>query len=198
MNALQMMQMMTDIRIWALRVAMTVAAILAGGYVGRSETPIRGESELTAAQISESIRRYNPEFDPAIAEAYIRLADRYGVRGDIAICQAIVETGWFRYEGSAVKPEHHNYCGLGVVTNGVEGNGFDSVDQGVRAHLQHLYAYSCTRALPRREPLVDPRFAMVKRGSATTWEALGGHWAINAEYGELILGVYNRIKKSVL
>jgi len=190
--------MMTDIRIFALRVAMMVVAILAGGYDSCGETPIRGDSELTAAQISESIRRHNPDFDPAIAEAYIRLADRYGVRGDIAICQAIVETGWFRYEGSAVKPEHHNYCGLGVVANGVEGNGFDTVDQGVRAHLQHLFAYSCTRALPGREPLVDPRFAMVKRGSATTWEALGGCWAMNAEYGESILRVYNRIKESVL
>lgn len=192
------MQMMIDIRNMALRVAMTVAAILAGGYVGCGETPIRGESELTAAQMSEAIRRHNPEFDPAIAEAYIRLADRYGVRGDIAICQAIVETGWFRYEGSAVKPEHHNYCGLGVVSNGVEGHGFDTVDQGVRAHLQHLFAYSCTRALPGREPLVDPRFSMVKRGSAATWEALGGRWAMNAEYGESILSVYNRIKESVI
>ncbi len=161
-----------------------------------ADTPIRGESVLSADELSAYILSRNPDFDPAIAEAYINLSGRYGLRGDIAVCQAIVETGWFRYEGSAVEPEHHNYCGLGVVTNGEEGEGFATVEDGVRAHLQHLYAYSCTRQIPGREPLVDPRFSLVSRGCATTWEGLSGRWAMNDAYGATILRIYSQILDS--
>lgn len=159
----------------------------------RCETSIMGPCQLTAQEISEYILERNPGFDPAIAEAYITLSERYGIRGDIALCQAIVETGWFRYEGSAVSPDQYNYCGLGVVANGTEGVGFTTVQEGVKAHLQHLFAYCCTRELPRRERLVDPRFALVSRGCATSWEGLGGRWAMNPRYGSMILDVYSRI-----
>lgn len=179
-----------------LRITLMLAMLLGGLLPMRSQTPIRGESELTADVLIGYIQRRNPDFDPAIAEAYINLAPRYGIRGDIAICQAIVETGWFRYEGSAVRPEHHNYCGLGVVANGVEGEGFATVDEGVRAHLQHLFAYCSTRKLPRREKMVDPRFKMVARGCATSWEDLSGRWATNESYGALILRVYDQVRAS--
>ncbi len=161
-----------------------------------AQTPIHGKPELTAEEIASYIRERTPDFDPAIAEAYINLSNRYGIRGDIALCQAIVETGWFRYEGSAVKPHHHNYCGLGVVTNGVEGEGFATVEDGVRAHLQHLFAYSSVRSIPSREQLVDPRFKLVTRGCATTWEDLSGRWAMNDAYGELIMRIYQQIAAS--
>lgn len=162
-----------------------------------AQTSIHGKPELTADDIAAYICYRNPDFDPAIAEAYINLGNRYGIRGDIALCQAIVETGWFRYEGSAVQPHHHNYCGLGVVTNGVEGEGFATIEDGVRAHLQHLFAYSCVRGIPSREQLVDPRFNLVTRGCATTWEALSGRWAMNDAYGDLIMRIFNQIADSI-
>lgn len=179
-----------------LRVTLMLAMLLGCLAQMWGQTPIRGESELTVDEIVAYIQRRNPDFDPAIAEAYISLAARYGIRGDIAICQAIVETGWFRYEGSAVSAEQHNYCGLGVVSNGVEGAGFPTVDEGVKAHLQHLFAYCSTRDLPRREKMVDPRFRMVTRGCASSWEALSGRWAMNESYGALILRVYHQILES--
>ncbi len=157
---------------------------------------IEGKSELKASELTAYIQQRNPDFDPAIAEAYIKIGKKYGLRGDIALCQAIIETGWFRYQGSAVKPEHHNYCGLGVVKNGQTGAGFDTVEDGVRAHIQHLYAYCCNKDLPRKEKLVDPRFSLVKRGSAPKWKDLSGRWAQNPQYGKQILDLHARIKSS--
>lgn len=181
-----------------MKILMGLLALLLSATVTVSARgkSIEGKSELKASELSEYIVKRNPDFDPRIAEAYIKLGKKYGVRGDIALCQAILETGWFRYEGSAVRPEDHNYCGLGVVKNGQRGGSFDSVEDGVRAHIQHLYAYCCKKELPRRERVVDPRFGMVKRGCAPTWEALSGRWAKNEKYGKRILDIYAKIKAS--
>ena len=68
------------------------------------------------------VLRHNPDFDPQIAREFIRAGSRYGIRGDIAFCQAIVETGWFKYTGgTAVTADSHNYCGLGVTSKGRKG-----------------------------------------------------------------------------
>jgi len=162
----------------------------------RAETAIMGESEISADVMAAFVIERNPAFDPAIAHAFVEIGRRYGIRGDIALCQAILETGWFKFaDGTAVKPEQHNYCGLGVTRRGLEGASFESVEQGVAAMMQHLYAYSCKRPLPENETLVDPRFKMVTRGSAPTWEALSNRWAANPNYGASILDIYRRMSK---
>ena len=135
------------------------------------------------------MRRHNPKFDQAIAEAYIEVGRRYGLRGDVAFCQAIVETGWFRFGGgTAVKPDDHNYCGLGVVRTGRRGVRFATVDEGVTAHLQHLYAYAvpcggkCPICLKGRACRSSVR--RCRQGSASSWHDLSGRWAQNKRYGE--------------
>lgn len=172
-----------------------VICITAALPTAAREKSIEGKAELKADELTAYIKKHNPDFDPAIAKAYIKIGKKYGIRGDVALCQAILETGWFKYAGSAVKPEHYNYCGLGVVTNGKKGSSFKSMEDGVRAHIQHLYAYCCKKELPRRERLIDPRFSHVKRGCAPTWIELSGRWATNPKYGHRILDLHNRIKK---
>ena len=72
----------------------------------RAEVAIMGERVVDAARMAEFVSRHNPDFDPAIAEAFATVGDRYGIRGDIALCQAILETGWFRFGGgTAVSPD---------------------------------------------------------------------------------------------
>ena len=158
---------------------------------------ICGDVRVDAERMTAFVRRHNPKFDQAIAEACIEVGRRYGLRGDVAFCQAIVETGWFRFGGgTAVKPDDHNYCGLGVVRTGRRGVRFATVDEGVTAHLQHLYAYAVPCGgkmpdLPEGERLVDPRFGAVARGSASSWHDLSGRWAQNKRYGERILKIYS-------
>lgn len=157
---------------------------------------ILGASEIDAESICNFIWRHNPDFPKEIAEIYLTLGDVYGIRGDVAICQAIIETGWFKFaDGTAVTLDQNNYCGLGVTRRGVKGASFDTIDDGVRAHLQHLYAYASTKKLPNGEPLLDPRFGLVMRGLAHTWHDLSNRWAMNPNYGNQIADLYNRLVK---
>lgn len=155
---------------------------------------IMGEPQIDAAIICQFVSSQNPDFNPEIAEAYLRIGRIYGIRGDVALCQAIIETGWFRFiNGTAVRAEQHNYCGLGVTRKGLKGYAFVSVEEGVTAQLQHLYAYATCAPLPDGEVMVDPRFTMVKRGCASTWHDLNGRWAANNHYGTQILNVYKKL-----
>lgn len=158
--------------------------------------PIMGEPLIGADVMQRFVSRHNPDFDPAIAEAYITVGRRYGVRGDIALCQSILETGWFRFaDGTKVTPDQHNYCGLGVVKRGERGNAFDTIEDGVTAQIQHLYAYACTAPIPKGERLLDPRFKLVTRGIAPTWNDLTGRWAANDRYARSILKLYVQLHR---
>lgn len=157
-----------------------------------AKTPIFGKAEVEVDHMYAYVSRHNPDFDRKIAEAFYRVGERYGIRGDIALCQAIIETGWFRFDnGTAVKAKSHNYCGLGVKKRGDKGCSFSNVEEGVTAMIQHLYAYACAKQLPDGEKIVDPRFSFVNRGCAKTWEKLAGRWAMNPRYGKNILKIYD-------
>ena len=153
----------------------------------------------------------NPAFDVNIAKAFFKLAPKYRIDPMMTIAQSILETGWFKYAGSAVTADQHNYCGLGVTSNGVKGGTFDTIEDGVTAQLQHLYAYGCKDALPSGETVLDPRFSLVSRGVAPYWQQLAGRWACpgydtktyaspvdamaaNNTYGQKILTIKNSIE----
>lgn len=160
------------------------------------ENAIMGEPELTATELYNFVVEKNPDFTPDIAEAFINVGRKYGIRGDIALCQSIIETGWFKYTGgTAVTPDQHNYCGLGVTKMGLKGCAFPTVEQGVTAQIQHLYAYASTAPLPEGEELLDPRFKLVQRGVAPTWQGLSNRWAANSRYATQIITLFNQAKK---
>ena len=130
-----------------------------------------------------------------IVSYYYEEGEREGIRPDVALCQAFKETGFFRYGGDVV-PEQNNYCGLGTTGGGVRGLYFESPQIGVRAHIQHLLAYSSTRKPTL--PLVDPRYSIVRQkyGSQTlgTWQDLNGRWAVPGNYyGQEILSMFRAI-----
>lgn len=160
--------------------------------LSEAKTPIFGKAEIDVDYMYEYVCRHNPKFQREVAEAFYNVGERYGIRGDIALCQAIIETGWFRFDnGTAVQPNAHNYCGLGVKKRGDKGCKFRDIKEGVTAMMQHLYAYACSGNLPDGENMVDPRFTYVKRGCAPTWEKLAGRWAMNPRYGKNILQIYS-------
>lgn len=154
-------------------------------------TPIVGESQIDADHMYLFVAARNPDFPKEIAEAFFKIGRRYGIRGDIALCQAILETGWFRFTGgTAVTMSQNNFCGLGVTQLGVKGHSFPTIEQGVTAQIQHLYAYACSDPLPKGETLIDPRFSRVMRGIAPTWADLNRRWAANDHYADRIMGIY--------
>lgn len=128
-----------------------------------------------AANIEEFCQIF---YEEAIAE---------NIRPEVAFCQAMKETGFLRF-GHDVKPDQCNFAGLGATGNGVAGNSFASVREGIRAQIQHLKAYATTDNLINA--CVDSRFGYVKRGSAPYVEWLGKRenptgdgWATGANYG---------------
>lgn len=163
-----------------------------------SHMDIMGDSNISAKKMAEFVKVKNPNAQDIdkIAEAFIEIGNKYGVRGDIAFAQSILETGWFKFDGgTAVTPDQHNYGGLGVTSKGTKGNEFATVEEGVTAQIQHLFAYASKNELPAGEIIVDQRFDKVSpRGKAPHWEDLSMRWAMNENYGNHILSLYNQMK----
>lgn len=156
--------------------------------------PILGQSKIDENAITAFIQKQNPKFDENIAKAFIEIGNKYGVCGDIAICQSIIETHYFMFDdGTAVKPEQHNYAGIGVTQKGEVGNSFADTSDGVTAQMQHLFAYASKENLPNGEVKLDPRFDLVARGIAPNWEDLDDRWATGANYGEKIMSLYSQL-----
>jgi hypothetical protein len=172
-----------------------------------TDISICGQSILSAAQLQALMLKNNPDAPRELPALYLRIGAEYGIRGDIAFCQAAKETGWWKY-GGLVQPYQNNYCGLSATgqaatgledlrgadpsqvrfENGVHGAIFTTPEAGVEAHIQHLYAYTCREPLPAGKSLVDPRYILVTRGIAPLWSDLNGRWAVpGVGYGESIL-----------
>ena len=164
-----------------------------------SVTPVMGKSRLTGDQIASwfAKQKITPAISipiPELARIFVDEGNAQNVRGDIAFVQSILETGWFRYEGSMVKPTDNNFSGLGACDSCSRGNIFATPEEGVRAQIQHLWAYADPAADPTKtaRPLADKRFTYVRPyGKAPTWEAMGnGNWATGGGYTEKILALY--------
>ena len=121
----------------------------------------------------------------SLCQIYVEEAEAENINVDVAFCQAMLETGWLQYRG-AVKIESFNFAGIGAVDSNPTGAAkFKSAREGIRAQIQHLKAYA--NKLPLNNEQVDPRFLLVKRGSAPNVEDLGGKWASDVQYGNKIV-----------
>lgn len=138
----------------------------------------------SAQHLVDFMCRNNVRIDTGYANrlvrAYIRECRREGVNHDIAVCQMCLETGFLRFNGS-VSRYQNNFCGLGATDAYTAGDWFGSMEDGVRAHIQHLKAYASVE--PITPPHVDKRLAHVRRGTVTTIHDLTGRWAADPAYG---------------
>lgn len=163
---------------------------------------IEGTSAVTANNLAMYFKRKNGVYStfyknsdaPTIekfCQIYVEEAKAEGIKVEVAFMQAMVETGWLKFGGS-VQISQYNFAGIGALDGGVQGATFKTVREGVRAQIQHLKAYANEKSLNNTQ--VDPRFHLVKRGSAKYVEWLGqkenpnGYgWATAEEYGYKIL-----------
>ena len=167
-----------------------------GGY-----TRVMGKAVASVGQMRAYLKEKNPEVAQSVLDMvplYISEGEAEGVRGDVAFAQSCLETGNFTFTGSAVTVGQNNFCGMGVASNGVKGNSFDTPQLGIRAQVQHLKAYASKGEL--ENACVDPRFRYVVRGCAEYVEWLGQKenpdrkgWAAGKGYGGKILGILDRI-----
>ncbi len=173
---------------------------LAPKTVSPSDTSIFGTPMATQQQCVKYLLKNNPRPKiPVSAEEivsyYYEEAAREGIRPDVAFAQALKETGFFRY-GGTVTPDQNNYCGLGTTSATVKGTYFPNPKMGVRAHIQHLLAYTSTRR-PQTQ-VIDPRYDVVRRSyganTLSNWQDLNGRWAVPGRgYGQDILKMFRAI-----
>lgn len=130
------------------------------------------------------------------AQIFYEEATAEGVRAEVAFTQCMKETGFLKY-GRDVLPNQYNFAGIGA-TGAVHGASFSNVRMGIRAQIQHLKAYGSISPLTNQ--CVDPRFNLVKRGSAQYVEWLGikenpnGYgWATSKSYGHDIVSMVNSL-----
>lgn len=181
---------------------------------------IMGTSQTTVAQMVRYYNanasgydtfkaKYNGKYDGCLAKGgastinqfaqiFYEEATAEGVRAEVAFTQCMKETGFLKYGGD-VLPNQYNFAGIGA-TGAVHGASFSNVRMGIRAQIQHLKAYGSIS--PLTNPCVDPRFNLVKRGSAQYVEWLGikenpnGYgWATSKNYGHDIVSMVNVLLK---
>ena len=162
---------------------------------------IQGQAEATEEQMAAFIKRRNPSPKltcsvEEIVKSYYTEAGKEGIRPDVALCQALKETGFFAYGGD-VLPSQNNFCGLGAIGNKVKGAAFPTAQIGVRAHIQHLLAYTSTKR--PKEKIVDPRYELLIQnrpdlyGKIKNWTGLNGNWAVpGTTYGQDILNLWQQ------
>lgn len=134
-------------------------------------------------------------------EVYIQECAAFSKKIDpaVAFCQAMKETNFLKFTGD-VKINQYNFAGLGATGNSAKGASFRSIREGIRAHVQHLYAYAEPTANENNlgNACVDPRFNYVTKGSAMYVEWLGQKenpipgkgWATAEGYGNSIVNDY--------
>lgn len=168
--------------------------ILPKGY---KDITIKGKAQASKKQAAQLIAANNAYLPIGcsvgeIVDLYWEEAEREGIRPDMALSQALLETGYFNFGGS-VEPWQHNYCGLGTIGSGVQGAAFRTPREGVRAHIQHLLAYT-SHDLPKTK-LIDPRYdkahnLRLEKGLITKWSGLNWTWAMGGEYAEKIVNTH--------
>jgi hypothetical protein len=155
---------------------------------------ILGSGSVDSEKLAEFLLIVNPEvgepFARDFAKLYVEEAAAEGVNHDVAFSQMCLETGFLSF-GGLVKPDMNNFCGLGAIGPGQEGESFPSTQIGVRAQIQHLKAYATDE--PPKNALVDPRYRWVKYGSAPTIYGLAGSWAADKEYGRKIKNILDNL-----
>lgn len=182
------------------------------GYTISTKYYIMGTSNITVDQMVKIFTANNSNYDkftkvsgydgclaaggaPTITD-FCRIfkeeAEAEGVKVEVAFAQAMLETGYLKFGGD-VKPNQYNFAGLGATGNGVQGNVFGNVREGIRAQIQHLKCYASTDNL--NNPCVDQRWNVTLRGKAPTVEDLTGTWAASATYAQNILALIEKLKK---
>lgn len=132
-------------------------------------------------------------------QIYYDEATAEGVDPALAFTQAMKETGFLKFTGQ-VKIEQFNFAGMGVTDASTNGDSYQNVREGIRAHVQHLKAYAVKNPA-FANPVVDKRysswFAANRSGTAPYIEWLGISenpsgfgWAAEKGYGYSILNDY--------
>jgi len=143
-------------------------------FAPSGKLPIFGQSRCGANRMRAYAVRRNPQA-PDVAELYLEKAEAFGIRGDVAFCQAMLDTQVWTAEpqGPPWKPFAYRVWGaLGYCDRSDE-----ELARRVDRHLQIL------------SEIVDSH-----KTEEPCWEELGGTWAISdSRYGYDVVAVWRNM-----
>ena len=158
-------------------------------------TPILGAPQASVSQAQQwaKDRGAHPNFID-IAAVYWSIGRQIGIRPEVAYAQSAKETAFGRY-GGVVSPEMNNWAGIKTRQGGANEDinaheRFASPEDGVRAHFNHLAAYTGLNPLGEPHGRYHTVMSLSWAGSVRTVEELGGKWAPNPDYGASIVRDY--------
>jgi hypothetical protein len=164
-----------------------------------ASSPILGPSRLAPNQLAAFVlmRGYKPRITVPIEELatyYIEEGNRYGIRGDVAWAQSILETAGFHLpDYGQVAGGDNNFAGIGACDSCKHGFTFPDARTGVRAQMQLLRTYVDPEYSKENSPdpvLLGGSLTLGFRGKVQTWWDLWGTWATGALYGERVYNLY--------
>jgi hypothetical protein len=176
-----------------------VGVLLFHAAASSASSPIMGPSRLTPYQLSQFViaRGYEPRITVPIEELatyYIAEGARYGIRGDVAWAQSILETAGFHLpDYGQVAGGDNNFAGIGACDSCKHGFTFPDARTGVRAQMQLLRTYVDPEYSKENSPdkvLLGGSLTLGFRGKVQTWWDLWGTWATGALYGERVYNLY--------
>jgi hypothetical protein len=182
------MTMKKSLALFILSVVAILAYVQWGleGVPGEEMYGIMGKGKATEQMMCRYIRNYNTQIDPLrlryLIECYLWESAFEGVNGDAAFAQMCHETNFLKFDGN-IDISQNNFNSLGTMVYDMYWACFFTTKEGVRAHVQHLKAYGSKK--PLKNPCVDPRFDVVKKGSVNLVRDLNSKWE-GLEYGRSI------------
>jgi murein DD-endopeptidase MepM/ murein hydrolase activator NlpD len=118
---------------------------------------------------------------PRLVDLYYAEGTAEGVRPELALAQAVHETGHFTSSDTAI----NNFAGIGHPDGAGSGRRFGSPELGVRAHVQLLRAY----AEGNEVEFATERVAPQAGARAATLLELTGTWATDPNYATKVATV---------
>jgi len=187
----------------AAAVAAVVLPTASAGPVSAG-TPILGPAQYSARQLTAWYAAGGHRSRATVpigilTQLFLDEGALEGVRGDVAFCQAMVESAWLSFPTARMPPGNNNFSGLGANDGGTGSSAFPDARTGVRAQVQHLKGWAAPiRSAQLSRPLVDPRWTHFRStGQIRDWDQLGGgRWASDPRYGSTILAVYGRLVRA--
>jgi len=125
------------------------------------------------------------DFVNYLATLYVMEANREGVNYEIAFAQMCYHTNYLKYGNDFVNVDMNNFGGLSSLFFERRGVTFNTLQLGIRAHIQHLKAYASED--PPKEEVVDTRYYVIGDlfgfGSSPSVDDLTGKWSGSDDYG---------------
>jgi hypothetical protein len=144
-----------------------------------------GKAICSAEMMNAYFSRRNPNAPP-IADLYLRVGERYGVRGDAAFCQMVHDTRGWTLEISGP------LWSLRTLDQWSE-------EAWIEEHMQMLYSFATELPLPTEESATGRRLTRIEqsgwRGTVHCWEDLNGKWDHpgNHRYGQDIVAMWRNM-----